>query len=201
MTTEEAGFSGTYGPTVVTGQSCDSLFDGLYSVEQGGWNWEIMVEDLSDVAGDGSPSFPYRYGARYLRVTISMVSAKLMDDFLWSSSQLAPLTGIKEIEIWAYPSVASGFIDTYNNMTDWPIPVLVASLPLASFTLNVPPLPPSGGPGFPPEATLIYHLPIPGVQEYAEEPERLLIKEGVFYRFEIFNASGTKPTLDYLEDV
>lgn len=201
MTTQGVGGDGLYGPTVTTSQFCDSLFGGLYNVEQGGWNWEVMVEDLSDLAGDGSESFPYRYGERYLRVTISMVSAALMDSFLWSSSQLMPLTNFKEIELWAYPSVGVGSVDTYNQLGEWPIPSKVATLPLANYTLNVPPLPPSGGPGFPPEATLIYHLPIPANQDLTEEPERLLIANGVFYRFEIFDANGRKPTLDYLEDV
>lgn len=115
-------------------QTCDTLFPGLFSVEQGEWNWTVTVKDYDDG------------GNRKIRVTVSMVSAKLMDDFLMNSSQLQPLPN------------AAGFVRFLAWRTDWELPVWDQVVALTNYTLNVPPLPPSGGPGMPPEATLIYEF-------------------------------------------
>lgn len=112
---------------------CDTLFPGIRSVEQGEWNWDIAVSDFLDGT------------TRKIRISLSMVSAKLMDDYLLSSAQLLPLTNPSPVRFIAW-------------RTDWPLPVWDTIVTMTSYTLTVPPPPPSGGPGMPPSATVVYEF-------------------------------------------
>lgn len=177
---------------VSTGQICDSLYPGLYNVAQGGWNWTVVVTDMREVNGS-------LYGPRNVRVTVSMISPELMDAYLASSSQLRPFLNVKEIILRAYV-VGPGKVDKDNQLSAWPIPVYEAKLKLAGASLNVPPLPPSGGPGLPPEATMIYQNEVAGASS-TQDPAPILFAEGFEYRFEIFDANRPYPPIDYLENV